>query len=193
MHERLIANIRKKVPITEEEFEQVKPFFIPKKIRKRQFILNAGDVSQHTMYVENGLLREFSVDDDGHEHVVQFAPEDWWITDMGSFLSGDPAVYNIEALEDSELLLLTKKAMDEMLDLQPKMERYFRLLMQNSLVVMQRRIVGALSLSAEEKYKRMIKLDPNILQRATQQHIASFLGITPETLSRVLKLVSERK
>ena len=193
MHERLIDNIRKKVPLTTDEFEKIKAFFIPKKIRKRQFILNSGDVSLYTIFVENGLLRSFSIDDNGHEHVVQFAPEDWWTTDMCSFLSGDPAIYNIEALEDSELLLLSKKAMDEMLEQQPKMERYFRLLMQNSLIVMQRRIVGALSLSAEEKYKRMMNLYPQILQRAPQQHIASFLGITPETLSRVRKQVSVGK
>ena len=109
---------------------------------------------------------------------------------MGSFLSGDNAVYNIEALEDSELLLLTRHAMDEMLEQVTKMERYFRLLMQNNMVVLQRRIVGVMSLSAEEKYKRMMKLYPDILQRSPQQYIASFLGITPETLSRVRKQVS---
>jgi CRP-like cAMP-binding protein len=193
MHERLVENIRKKVPLTDEEFEKIKPFFIPKKIRKRQFVLNAGDVCLYTSFVEKGLLLVYSVDDKGHEHAVQFAPEDWWTSDMCSFLSGDPAIYNIEALEDSELLQLTKKNMDDMLEQHPKMERYFRLLMQNSLIVMQRRIVGALSLSAEEKYKRMMELYPHILQRAPQQHIASFLGITPETLSRVRKQVSVGK
>lgn len=190
MHERLIENISKRISLTPEEFEKIKPFFIPKKVRKRQFILNAGDVCLYTSFVEHGLLRAFSVDDNGHEHVIQFAPEDWWTSDICSFLSGDPAIYNIEALEDSELLQLTKKNMDDMLEQHPKMERYFRLLMQSSLIVMQRRIVGALSLSAEEKYKRMMHLYPQILQRAPQQHIASFLGITPETLSRVRKLVS---
>ncbi len=193
MYERLIENISKRVSLTAEEFERIKPFFIPKKIRKRQFLLNAGDACQYSNFVEKGLLRAYSIDDSGHEHVVQFAPEDWWVTDMCSFLSGDPAIYNIEAIEDSELLQLTKKTMDEMLEQQPKMERYFRLLAQNSLIVMQRRIVGTLSLSAEEKYKRMMQLYPNILQRAPQQHIASFLGITPETLSRVRKQVSAHK
>ena len=190
MHEQLEKSLAKKVNLAKAEWESIKPFFIPKKLRKRQYLLNAGDVCQYFCFVEKGLLRSFSVDKNANEHVVQFALEGWWISDMGSFLSGDTAVYNIEAIEDSELLLLTRQAMDEMLDQVPKMERYFRLLMQNNIVVLQRRIVGVLSLSAEEKYKRMMKLYPDILQRSPQQYVASFLGITPETLSRVRKQVS---
>ena len=190
MHEKLTESIRNKVSVTPEELEYIKRFFIPKKIRKRQYFVNAGDAAQYTAFVEKGLLRSFSIDNEADEHVVQFAPEGWWITDLCSFLSGDEAIYNIEALEDSELLLLTKQSMDEMMERQPKMERYFRLLMQNSIIALQRRIVGTLSLSAEEKYKRMMQAYPDILQRASQQHIASFLGITPETLSRVRKQVS---
>lgn len=193
MHEKLTESIRNKVSVTPEEMESIKHFFIPKKIRKRQYFVNAGDVAQYTAFVEKGMLRAFSIDNDAHEHVVQFAPEGWWITDMNSFLSGDEAVYNIEAIEDSELLLLTRQAQEEMLAQQPKMEKYFRLLMQNAIIALQRRIVGTLSLSAEEKYKRMMQVYPDILQRAPQQHIASFLGITPETLSRVRKQVSVGK
>lgn len=190
MHAHLIKNVEEKVSLTQDEWEIVKPFFIPKKLRKRQYLLNAGDVCQYLCFVENGLLRLFSTDKNSDEHVVQFAPEESWISDLGSFLSGDPAVYNIEAIEDAELLLLTRTAMDEMLVQVIKMERYFRLLLQNNIVVLQRRIVGTLSLSAEEKYKRMMLLYPNILQRSPQQYVASFLGITPETLSRVRKQIA---
>lgn len=193
MHEQLDKSLTTKVALTAAEWEAVKSFFIPKKLRKRQYLLNAGDVCQYFCFVEKGLLRSFSVDKNANEHVVQFALEGWWISDMGSFLSGDNAVYNIEALEDAELLLLTRQAMDDMLNAIPKMERYFRLLMQNNIVVLQRRILGTLSLSAEEKYKRMMQLYPDILQRSPQQYIASFLGITPETLSRVRKQVSSGK
>lgn len=190
MHKQLEKSIQKKITLSNDEFESLKSFFIPKKLRKRQYLLNAGDVCQYICFVEKGLLRSFSTDNNANEHVVQFALEGWWISDMGSFLSGDEAVYNIEALEDAELLLLSRQAMDDMLNQMPKMERYFRLLMQNNIVVLQRRIVGTLSLSAEEKYKRMMKLYPDILQRSPQQYVASFLGITPETLSRVRKQVS---
>lgn len=193
MHEQLDKSLKTKVALTTGEWESVKSFFIPKKLRKRQYLLNAGDVCQYFCFVEKGLLRSFNVDKNANEHVVQFALEGWWISDMGSFLSGDNAVYNIEALEDAELLLLTRQAMDEMLNQIPKMERYFRMLMQSNIVVLQRRILGTLSLSAEEKYKRMMQLYPDILQRSPQQYVASFLGITPETLSRVRKQVSSAR
>ena len=193
MHERLVQGVQQKVALLQDEVERVKTFFIPKKLRKRQYLLNAGDVCQHLAFVEKGLLRSFSVDDRGHEHVMQFAMEGWWITDMASFLCQEEATYNIEALEDVELLLLTKPAMDEMIDRLPKMERYFRLLMQNSIIALQRRIRVVQTLTAEEVYLRLMDVQPEIISRVPQQHVASYLGITPETLSRIRKQVSERR
>jgi CRP-like cAMP-binding protein len=143
--------------------------------------------------VEKGMLRSFTVDDDGREHVVQFAIEGWWISDVGSFLSGKEALYNIEAIEDAEVLNLGRQAMDEMLYQLPVMERYFRLLMQNNIVALQRRVIAYMSLSAEEKYLKLMDVCPDIINRAPQQHVASYLGITPETLSRIRKQVSHKK
>lgn len=193
MHELLIESILNKVKFASAELEGLKSFFIPKKFRKRQYLLNAGDVCQYITFVEKGLLRSFTADEDGQEHVVQFAIEGWWITDMGSFVSGEEALYNIEALEDCEVLNLTRPAMDEMMEQHPQMERYFRLLMQNNIVALQRRAVAYMSLSAEEKYLRLMEVYPGIMNRAPQQQIASYLGITPETLSRIRKQVSQRK
>jgi len=191
MFEKLIEGIGQKVALSSTELETLKSFFIPKKIRKRQYILNAGDVCQYITLVEKGLLRSFTVDDDGHEHVVQFASEGWWISDVGSFVSGKDALYNIEALEDSELLHLTRQGMEELLIQLPVMERFFRLLMQNNIIALQRRVVAYMSLSAEEKYLKLMEVAPDIMNRASQQHIASYLSITPETLSRIRKKVSE--
>lgn len=193
MHELLLESISQKVKVTDQDLEHLKRFFIPKKIRKRQYILNAGDVCQYITFVEKGMLRSFLVDDTGHEHVVQFAVEGWWISDMGSFLSGNDALYNIEALEDSEVLNLSRQAMDDVMNQLPALERYFRLLMQNNIVALQRRVIAYMSLSAEEKYLKLMDVCPDIINRAPQQHIASYLGITPETLSRIRKQVSHKK
>jgi CRP-like cAMP-binding protein len=193
MHERLLTSIEEKILLTPNDKSSIKAFFIPKKVRKRQYILNAGDVCRYITFVEKGMLRSFTVDDEGHEHVVQFAIEGWWISDVGSFLSGGNALYNIEALEDAEVLNLTKQAMDEMLNIIPAMERYFRLLMQNNIVALQRRVIASMSLSAEEKYLKLMDVCPDIINRAPQQYVASYLGITPETLSRIRKQVAQRK
>ena len=191
MFEKLIACIREKVDLSEENIDNLKRHFIPKKVRKRQYILNAGDVCQYITFVEKGMLRSFTVDAEGTEYVVQFAIEGWWISDVGSFISGKEALYNIEALEDCELLHLSKSKMDELVDQVPVMERFFRLLMQNNIVALQRRVVAYMSLSAEEKYLKLMEVAPDIMQRASQQHIASYLSITPETLSRVRRKVAE--
>ncbi len=192
MFQNLLKSIRDKVSFNDEDVEILKPYFIPKKLRKRQYLLNAGDVCQYITFVEKGLLRSFTVDDKGNEHVVQFAIEGWWISDMGSFTSGKEAMYNIEALEDCELLNLTRPSMEELLIKLPVMERFFRMLMQNNIVALQRRAIAYMSLSAEEKYLKLLEVAPDIMTRASQQHIASYLSITPETLSRIRKKVSRR-
>lgn len=193
MHDLLLKSITEKIRITSTEETRLKEFFIPKKVRKKQYILNAGDICQYITFIEKGMLRSFTVDNEGNEHVVQFAIEGWWISDMGSFLSGDSALYNIEALEDSEVLNLTKPAMDDLMDQLPPLERYFRLLMQNNIVALQRRVIAYMSLSAEEKYLKLMDVCPDIISRAPQQYVASYLGITPETLSRIRKQVANRK
>jgi CRP-like cAMP-binding protein len=191
MVEKLIACILEKVNLSEEDIDIIEHLCIPKKVRKRQYILNAGDVCQYITFVERGMLRSFTVDSEGSEYVVQFAIEGWWISDVGSFVSGKEALYNIEALEDCELLHLTKSGMEELVTQVPGMERFFRLLMQSNIVALQRRVVAYMSLSAEEKYLKLMEVAPDIMQRASQQHIASYLSITPETLSRVRKKVAE--
>lgn len=193
MYQQLTENIREKVKLTEDEEDSLKKYFVPKKIRKRQYILNAGDKCNYLTFVEKGLLRSFSTDNNGHEHVMQFAMEGWWISDMASFLSGDDAIYNIEALEDSELLMLSLSSMDEMIERIPAMERYFRLLMQSNVIALQRRIRVVQTMSAEQIYLKLMEVNPEILNRVPQQYIASYMGITPETLSRVRKHVSSKK
>lgn len=193
MFEQLFHSIQQKIQITNEELENIKPFFIPKKLRRKQYLLQEGDVCKYSAFVEKGALRSYAINEKGNEHVVQFALEGWWISDQYSGLTGEPSVYNIDALEDAEILLMPNASFESMLEAVPKMEKYFRVLMQNSMIAMQRRLVASLSLTAEEKYTRMINAYPDIIQRVPQHMIASYLGITPETLSRIRKQMSTAK
>lgn len=193
MFEVLFQKLDEKIQLTEEEKQLCKSFFTPKKLRKRQYILQEGDVCKYTAFVEKGMLRMYTINDKGGEHIIQFAFEGWWMADQFSFITGEPAIYNIDALEDSELLLLSKQAEEQLLKKIPKFERYFRILLQNSLIATQRRLISSISQSAEERYNQLIETCPTIPQRVPQHMMASFLGITPETLSRIRKQVAGSK
>ncbi|MBS1508341.1 MAG: Crp/Fnr family transcriptional regulator [Bacteroidetes bacterium] len=159
-------------------------------MKKKQLVLAAGNIGQEFFFVRRGLLRLFSTDDKANEHVIHFAPEGWWVADNHSFLLGKPAIFSIEALEDSEILMLSKENVDALSARVPIMERYFRLLMQTGIISLHRRIANAQSQSAEQKYLEMMELYPDIVIRTPQHYIASYLGVTPETLSRIRKKVS---
>jgi CRP-like cAMP-binding protein len=192
MYNLLRAHIEKRVQLTDEEFEVISKFFVPKKLRKKQFLLHESEVCKNIGFVISGCLREYTIDSKGSEHIIQFAIEDWWISDPNSFLSGLPSKYNIDALEDSEVLLLEKSAREKLLDSCPKMERFFRILIETNFVATQRRITDSLSTSAEERYLRFIKTYPKLIEQVSQNHIASYLGITPQSLSRIRKELSQK-
>lgn len=193
MFELLFQKFDEKVVLTDKEKALCKTFFLSKKLRRKQYLLQEGDPCKYISFVEKGILRSYTIDERGLEHIIQFAFEGWWISDQYSFLTGEPSLYTIDALEDCELLLLSKEAEEEMMGKIPKMERFFRILLQNSLIAMQRRIISSLSRTAEEKYQELIVSCPTIPQRVPQHMMASYLGITPETLSRIRKQISERK
>lgn len=193
MYEVYFENFNKKIPLTEAEQSLIKTYLSVKKIRKKQYLLQEGDVSHYTAFVEKGVLRSFTIDEKGHEHIMQFATEDWWISDLYSFLTEEPSDYSIEALEETELLLINKADYENMMLAVPKMERYFRILTQNSLISMQRRISGKMTLTAEQNYKKLMEQRPALFQRVPQHMIASFLGIAPETLSRIRKQMASTK
>ncbi len=193
MFELLLQSIEEKISISKEEFDFCKTLFIPKKLRKKQYLLQEGDVCRYTAFVEKGMLRTFTVDEKGNEPILQFSMEGWWIADLYSFLTEEPSMYNIEALEEGELLLITKENWEVLLAKVPAFERYFRLLIQNNLIATQRRLMSSLSESAEEKYTKLINNFPGCIQRVPQHMIASYLGITPETLSRIRSQMAARK
>lgn len=187
MFEQLIKSIQDKVPATESDLQLCKHYFTPKKIRKKQFLLQEGDVCNRMAFVEKGSLYSYSTDAKGTQRVIQFAFEGWWISDLYSFFTKEPSNLNIEALEDSELLLLDHEQHDYLLKNVPHYETYTRIILQNAYVALQRRIEGTIGLTAEEKYSRFLNQYPLCLNRVPQHLIASYLGITPETLSRIRK------
>jgi CRP-like cAMP-binding protein len=193
MFELLSKSFEERISISKEEFDFCKTLFIPKKLRKKQYLLQEGDICRYTAFVEKGMLRTFTVDEKGNEPILQFSMEGWWIADLYSFLTDEPSQYNIEAMEECELLLITKENWDILLKKVPAFEHYFRILIQNNLIATQRRLMSSLSETAEEKYTKLINNFPGCVQRVPQHMIASYLGITPETLSRVRSQMAARK
>ncbi|MBB3056691.1 Crp/Fnr family transcriptional regulator [Mucilaginibacter gotjawali] len=187
MYERFFQKLNESVALTGAEQEIITRYLQHKKLRKKQYLLQAGDVCKAIAFVENGALREYSVDENGNEHILQFALEGWLISDLYSFMTAEPATYNIDALEDCELVLLTKSAQDEILKQVPKFETYTTMQITGAYLAMQKRVNAMISLSPEHRYQNFINLYPNIARRVPQHMIASYLGLSPETLSRIRK------
>jgi len=192
MHELFFQKFNAMVPLTGEEEEIMKSYLTPKKIRKKQYLLQEGEVCKYIAFVEKGVLRAYNVSDKGGEHIIQFALEGWIISDLFSFLTGEQATYNIDAIENSELLLISKASHEELLRTLPKYETYTRLQLTGAYIAMQRRLTSIISLTLEERYTYFTSLYPDIVQRVPQHMIASFMGLTPETLSRVRKRLSKK-
>ena len=192
MFELLHAKLNSIISITDEEFDYCKSLFTSKELKKKQFLLQEGDLSKYQAFVESGMMRTYTVDEKGTEHIMQFSPEGWWVADLSSYITGEPSRFNIDALEDSELLLLTKSLWDQLMTKIPKFEHYFRIIIQNHLIATQQRLMQSISETAEEKYMKFIEMYPQCLQRVPQHMIASYLGITKETLSRLRKNIAIR-
>lgn len=181
----LRAHLQVRVPLSDADFTTFYGYLRPLALRKRQHLLQAGEGCSYYAFVTQGCLRSYSLTTEGHEHTLQFAPEDWWISDLYSLLTRQPSTMNIDALEDSQLLLLDQADLETIYAACPVFERYFRLLMQSRYVVLQERVNASLSQTATEKYQHFLSKYPTIAQRVPQHVIASYLGITPESLSRV--------
>lgn len=185
MYDLILKNIARFITLTPEETERFKAILKPRTLRRRQYLVQAGDVFRYECFVNKGSLRIYQVDDGGQERIINFAFEGWWTGDMYSFLSGQPAIYHVDALEDCELLVIGKDQLEQLYIDIPKFDRFYRILLQNAYIAMQRRISDNMILSAEERYLHFIERYPQFEQRLTQKHIASYLGITPESLSRI--------
>jgi CRP-like cAMP-binding protein len=189
MFETLFSHIQNKVDVTHEQKCELQSFFNLKKLRKKQYLLQEGDVCKHLSFVSKGLLKSYFLDEKGSEHINMFAFEGWWISDFNSFINQDKAVLSIDAIEDTELLMINREDYENLMIKIPVMDRYFRILYQNSLITKDYRLIVSNSFTAEEKYTQFAHKNPEVIQRIPHNLIASYLGLSPETVSRIRKKI----
>lgn len=189
--EPIINYFTKLLPLDSEEMDAVKTAFIERKIKRRQFILQEGDVCKLNTFIVEGCFRMYFVDEKGKEHNIQFAVENWWIGDIGSFHSEEPSKLYIEAIENSIILQIKKQDQLDLFVNHPKFNQIFRVFTENALVAFQRRVLQNISSTAEERYLDFVKRHPYFFNRISNVQIASFLGVTPEFLSVIRKNISK--
>jgi len=187
MFDLLLKHIRQKVDFDQQQITVLKDFFSTRKLGKKDFLLQEGEICSHLAFVSSGILKSFICDENGKERISLFAFEGWWISDFKSFITQEKAVLNINAVENAELLLISYDDYERLTLEIPIMDRYFRILYQNSLVTKDHRLMVSNKSTAEEKYLALVKSNPEIFQRISHTLIASYLGLSPETVSRVRK------
>jgi len=187
MQNLILQNIAKHISLTKEQENYFLSLLKNKKVRKKLFLSQEGDISKGSFFVTEGILRSYTVDKNGFEHVLQFAPPGWWMADMYSLITQQPGSLSIDAVEDSDVLLLPKQELDKLYNEIPAFERFFRILAENALVTFQQRLIDNLSLTAKERYENFCKRYPLLIERLPQKQVASYIGVTPEFLSKMLK------
>ncbi|RZJ69181.1 Crp/Fnr family transcriptional regulator [Flavobacterium sp.] len=185
MFEIFYAYFNSKFVLSQEDFAAIEQVAITRKLRKRQYLLQQGDVWKYDAFVCKGLVRTYRVDEKGQEHIIQFCPENWWTGDRHSYVTGEPARYNIEACEDSEVILIPKQDFQRLRMQLPALGNFLYDLLERSFISLQNRVNSNIMHTAEEKYDQFLKTYPDMANRVPQHMIASFLGISAETLSRI--------
>ena len=181
----ILQNIAKHVSLTPEEVTLFLYKTETKQFKAKSILLSAGEIATCTYFVNSGILRSFNINDNIIEHVLHFACEGWWIGDMYSYISEKPGNLFIEILEDAEVVIITKENQQQLYQEIPKLERFFRILAENSLVSHQERLMDNLSLTAEERFEKFCSKYPTLIQKVPQKHIASYIGVTPEFFSKM--------
>jgi CRP-like cAMP-binding protein len=191
--EPLLNYFERLIPLNREEKELVTEKFHPRLFRKRQYALQEGDVCTQFYFIVRGCMRMYKIDEKGSVHILQFAAENYWIIYLGSFHKEKPSELNIDALEDTMVLQISRSDLISLYLQAPKFDRIFRVLIENSFVRLQERLLQNISSTAEDRYHSFLETYPHLVNRLSQTQIAAFLGITPEFLSRLRNKLSKAK
>lgn len=181
----ILQSISKHIQLTKKEEETFSSLLHEKKLKKRQFLVHENEFNAFTAFVTKGCLRSYSIDRNGFEHIIQFAPPGWWIADIASVISNQPGKLNIDALEDSEMFLLYRQDQLSLFESIPKFERFFRIITENSIAANSHRLIDYMGLSAQERYFTFCNRYPTLMQTLPQKQIAAYIGVTPEFLSKI--------
>lgn len=189
----LIESLEKYIPLSANDKELIVASLRERKVKKGQFLVHEGAVSRCTNFVIEGSVRTYFIDPNGQEHIVQFAIEGWWISDLNSFIMQSPATFNVQAIEDCAILELPFESLEMFYEKVPKLERYFRIITQRAFVSFQQRVVQNISMAAEDRYLAFQQKYPRIELRIPQKLVASYLGVSAEFLSKIKKRLKEQK
>ena len=185
--------LSKNITLTEADKTIFRQHATVKKLRKRQYLLQEGEICKSVAFVSKGMLRSYLVDEKSNERVIQFAPEGWFISDLYSFITNDYSNLNIVAVENSELVLINQETHSYLENVIPEFCKFNNMQYRGAYIALQKRLTDMFTLSAEEKYIKLLNIYPDIIQRVPQHMIASYLGLKPETLSRVRKKLIVKK
>jgi CRP-like cAMP-binding protein len=183
----ILQSISKHIQLDEAETDYFLSLLQVKKLKRKEFLLKQGDISKTENFIVKGCLRTYTIDNNGNEHILMFGIEGWWVGDLYSFLTQNPTNYFIDALEDCDILQISKTNLDNLYEKVPKFDRFFRIILQNAFITQQNRINQNLSFTAEQRYHEFLKKYPHLEQRISQKQIAAYLGITPVFLSMLRK------
>jgi CRP-like cAMP-binding protein len=181
----ILKNVAKHIQLDKQEEKYFTSLLKEKKLKRKEFILRENEVCTSSVFVTKGCLRGYNIDQNGFEHILQFAPPDWWIADMYSLITQKPGNLNIDAIENTEVLLLSRKDQEKLFTDVPKFERFFRIVTEYSLVANRQRVLDNMSLTAIQRYEMFCQHYPTLIEHLPQKLIAAYIGVTPEFLSKV--------
>jgi CRP-like cAMP-binding protein len=191
-YELILQNVAKHIRLDKDETDFFVSLLEYKSIKRKGYLLRPGEICRTENFIIKGCMRTYTIDHNGFDHILMFGIEDWWVGDLFSFLTKTTSNYFIDALEDTEVLQITKENLDLLYEKVPKFERFFRVIIQNAFIAQQRRINQNLSYTAEQRYLDFIKRFPFMEQRIPQKQIAAFLGITPVFLSMLRRRLARK-